>query len=188
MSLTFTQSVLSYAAAHHSVIVAEAAPYLQGHALATALSRAGIETTVIPDAAVFAIMARVNKVLMPTHAVVANGGLVAACGSHLVALAASELSVPVVCVTGLYKLCPLFPHDQDTFNCLLAPSAVMQYEDSDSMPGGVEVLNPAYDYIPPELVDLYITNIGGHQPSYIYRLLAEYYHRDDYILAPEYEG
>ncbi|CAN0259236.1 unnamed protein product, partial [Ectocarpus fasciculatus] len=42
-----------------------------------------------------------------------------------------------------------------------------------------QVLNPAYDYIPPNLVDLYITNMGGLQPSYIYRLLAEYYHRDD---------
>ena len=76
--------------------------------------------------------------------------------------------------------------EQDTFNSLLGPSAVMQYEDCGSMPT-VEVLNPALDYISPELVDLYITNAGGHQPSYIYRLLAEYYHRDDYILAPEYE-
>ncbi|CAN0268106.1 unnamed protein product, partial [Ectocarpus fasciculatus] len=76
------------------------------------------------------------------------------------------------------QLCPLFPHDQDTFNCLLSPAAVMSYKDKDSMKN-VEVLNPAYDYIPPNLVDLYITNMGGLQPSYIYRLLAEYYHRDD---------
>ncbi|KAG5178526.1 eukaryotic translation initiation factor 2B beta subunit [Tribonema minus] len=170
-----------------SVIVAEAAPGLRGHELARALAAAGIETTVISDSAVFAIMARVNKVIMPTHAVVANGGLVAGCGSYMIALAAKELSVPVVCVTGLYKLCPLFPHDQDTFNCLLAPSAVLPYEDTE-LAESIEVLNPAYDYIPPELVDLYMTNIGGHQPSYIYRLLAEYYHRDDYILAPEFEG
>jgi len=37
----------------------------------------------------------------------------------------------------------------------------------------------SYDYIPPELVDLYITNTGCHQPSYIYRLLADSYHPDD---------
>ncbi|CAB1097583.1 unnamed protein product [Ectocarpus sp. CCAP 1310/34] len=47
-----------------------------------------------------------------------------------------------------------------------------------------QVLNPAYDCIPPNLVDLYITNMGGLQPSYIYRLLAEYYHRDDLIISP----
>jgi len=28
-------------------------------------------------------------------------------------------------------------------------------------------------------VDLYITNTGGHQTSYVYRLLGEYYHHDD---------
>lgn len=50
-----------------------------------------------------------------------------------------------------------------------------------------QVLNPAYDYIPPSLVDLYITNMGGLQPSYIYRLLAEYYHRDDLIISPSDE-
>ena len=43
----------------------------------------------------------------------------------------------------------------------------------------VDVANPAFDYIPPGLVDLYITNTGAHQPSYIYRLIADSYHPDD---------
>jgi translation initiation factor eIF-2B subunit beta len=46
----------------------------------------------------------------------------------------------------------------------------------------VDVVNPAFDYIPPDLVDLFITNFGGHQPSYIYRLLAEYHSPQDYKL------
>ncbi|CAM9351760.1 unnamed protein product, partial [Phaeothamnion confervicola] len=185
------EAFLKAAAAHHAklglsfqVVVAEAAPGLKGHEMGRALANARIEATVISDSAVFAIMARVNKVILSTHAVVANGGLVAGSGSHLIALAARELSVPVVCVTGLYKLCTLFPHDQDTFNCMLAPSAVMPYRDADAMPSA-EVVNPAYDYVPPDLVDLYITNGGRYQPSYIYRLLAEYYHRDDYLLFEE---
>ncbi len=86
----------------------------------------------------------------------------------------SPLSVPVVCVTGLFKLCPVFPHVKDSFNMLLSPSAAVNHSEE-----GLEIVNPAYDYIPPELVDLYITNIGGHQPSYIYRLVAEYYHTQD---------
>ncbi|CAM9633599.1 unnamed protein product, partial [Chrysoparadoxa australica] len=194
LTLGYSRTVFEFlvAAAEHyrklhltfSVIVAEAAPFLRGQVMAKDLAKKGIETTVISDAAVFAIMARVNKVIMPTHAVVANGGsLIAMSGSHTMTLAAKELSVPVVCVTGLFKLTPLFSHDQHTFNCLLTPSAVMSYQENDAMPT-VEVLNPAYDYIPPHLVDLYITNIGAHQPSYIYRLLAEYYHRDDHFLTP----
>ena len=44
------------------------------------------------------------------------------------------------------------------------------------------MVNPAYDYVPPELVSLLITNIGANHPSYIYRLLAEYYHQEDHTL------
>jgi translation initiation factor eIF-2B subunit beta len=36
--------------------------------MALELSNAGIETTVIPDSAVFAVMSRVNKVILGTHA------------------------------------------------------------------------------------------------------------------------
>ena len=42
----------------------------------------------------------------------------------------------------------------------------------------VHVPNPAYDYIPPELVSLLVTDTGGYTPSYVYRLLTEYYSRE----------
>ena len=211
------------------VIIAEGAPHFSGHAMAKSLAQASkpIPTTVIHDAATFAIMARVNKVLLPAHAVLANGGLVAPSGCHMVALAAKENSVPVVCITGMFKLCPMFPHEgQDTLNDLVSPCSVMgygevpymsmsmsnndvvnrlddndqvlermanaddQYEEKKSENSfnhehwsemeEVELINPVHDYIPPDLVKLYITNIGGFQPSYIYKLLAEYYHTDDW--------
>ena len=56
-----------------SVIVCEGAPHFGGHAMAKSLAEAGIDTTVIHDAATFAIMARVNKVLLPAHAVLVSG-------------------------------------------------------------------------------------------------------------------
>lgn len=162
------------------VIVAESAPTLAGREMAKSLAAAGIETTVISDCAVYAIMARVNQVLLPCRAMIANGGLIAPCGGHMAALAAKELSVPVVCVTGLFKLSPVYRHDQDAFNDLKSPSSLIPYAEAAAMAEGtVDILNPAYDYVPPELVDLYITNTGGHQTSYVYRLLGEYYHHDD---------
>lgn len=54
---------------HFHVIVCEGAPHFGGHQMAKSLADAGINTTVIHDAATFAIMARVNKVLLPSHAV-----------------------------------------------------------------------------------------------------------------------
>ena len=57
------------------------------------------------------------QVLMGTHALLANGGVMAPCGAHLVALAAKRHSVPFVVLAGLHKLSPLFPHDPSvTFN------------------------------------------------------------------------
>ncbi|NXS14979.1 EI2BB factor, partial [Neodrepanis coruscans] len=44
------------------VIVAECAPFCQGHEMAVRLSKENIETTVMSDAAIFAVMSRVNKV------------------------------------------------------------------------------------------------------------------------------
>lgn len=47
------------------------------------------------------------------------------------------------------------------------------------------VVNPSLDYIPPELISLFITDTGGHTTSYVYRLLAEYYTREDFALSQE---
>ncbi|KAK1944073.1 Translation initiation factor eIF-2B subunit beta [Phytophthora citrophthora] len=162
------------------VIVVESAPSLNGQRMAHALAESGIHVTVIPDSAVFALMARVNKVVVPAAAVVANGGLIAQSGLQNIALAAKKCSVPVVCVAGLIKLSPLYAHDLDVLSELLEPSSIYNYEDTVD---NLEVLNPAYDYVPPECVRIFITNTGAHQPSYIYRLLAEYYSPQDYQLS-----
>ena len=49
-------------AALPQVVVAEAGPGYDGHAMASQLSQAKVQTTLIADSAVFAMMARVNKV------------------------------------------------------------------------------------------------------------------------------
>ena len=94
------------------VFVAEAAPLCEGQAMAQELADAGIKTTLINDAAVFALMSRVHKVIIGTHAVMANGGLTCATGGHTLALAAKHHSVPMVVLAGLHQLCPQYPFDQ----------------------------------------------------------------------------
>lgn len=164
------------------VVICEGSPMHKGHEMAKSLAAAGIDTIVINDSACFAIMARVNKVLLSAHAVLANGGLVGSSGANMVALGAHNNSVPVVCITGMFKLCPMYPHEgQDTLNDLVSPSHVIDFQEmGDDLMAGVELINPVHDYIMPEHVSLYVTNVGSFQPSYIYRLLAEYYHADDW--------
>jgi len=50
------------------VIVVESAPSFTGHEMAGKLAKEGIDTTLIPDSAIFAMMARVNKVILSCHA------------------------------------------------------------------------------------------------------------------------
>jgi translation initiation factor eIF-2B subunit beta len=163
------------------VIVAEAAPGYGGHIMAKNLSAAGIETLLIPDSAVYALMARVNKVIIGCHAVTANGGLIAMAGSEMVAVSARHYAIPVCIVTGLYKLSPISPENHDAFNLFGPPDSVLSFSESDLI-SSVQVVNPCFDYVPPQHVSIFVTNVGGHPPSYIYRLLGELYDQEDYKL------
>jgi translation initiation factor eIF-2B subunit beta len=163
------------------VIVAESTPSYQGQRMAKSLAEAGIETTLITDSAVFAMMSRVNKVIIGTHTVMADGGLKALNGAHALALAAHHHSVPVVVCAALFKLSSQFhcAYDQDTFNKIVGPHDVLPFAEGGVL-SDVAVQNPMFDYVPPELVTLFVFNTGGNAPSYVYRLLSELYHPDDH--------
>ncbi len=122
------------------------------------LTAAGITVILIPDSAVFAIMSRVNKVILATHSVLANGGLVAAAGARIIAKAANMHQTPVVVLSGVYKLSPLYPFDVEELIEHGDAGKVVGYENGDFVEG-VDVVNPLFDYVPAELVDLYITNL-----------------------------
>ncbi|XP_074274980.1 uncharacterized protein LOC141599011 [Silene latifolia] len=173
------------------VFVAEGAPRYQGHVLAKELVARGLQTTVITDSAVFAMISRVNMVIVGAHAVMANGGLIAPVGLNMVALAAQRHAVPFVVVAGSHKLCPLYPHNPEVLlNELKSPSDLLDFgEFSDCLDFGsgngeplLHVVNPTFDYVPPKLVSLFITDTGGHNPSYMYRLIADYYSADDMVI------
>ncbi|XP_021306578.1 translation initiation factor eIF-2B subunit beta isoform X2 [Sorghum bicolor] len=173
------------------VFVAEGAPRYQGHVLAKELVEKGVQTTVITDSAVFAMISRVNMVIVGAHAIMANGGVIAPVGMNMVALAAQRHAVPFVVVAGSHKLCPLYPHNPEVLlNELKSPSDLLDFgEFSDCMNFSTQdgspllnVVNPTFDYVPPKLVSLFITDTGGHSPSYMYRLIAEYYSADDLVV------
>ncbi|KAG6421815.1 hypothetical protein SASPL_118372 [Salvia splendens] len=173
------------------VFVAEGAPRYQGHAFAKELASSGLQTTVITDSAVFAMISHVNMVIVGAHAVMANGGVIAPVGLNMVALAAKRHAVPFVVLAGVHKLCPLYPHNPEVLlNELKSPSELLDFgEFSDCLDFGsgsgsplIHVVNPAFDYVPPDLVSLFITDTGGHNPSYIYRLIADFYSPDDLVV------
>lgn len=176
-----------------TVIVPQSGPKNTGHVLAKALASYGIDTVLIPDSNIFAIMSRVNKVILGTHAILANGSLLAHSGTKLVAQAAKAHRIPVLVCAGLHKLSPIHPSDEDSLLEFAEPGRVISFEAMGEMMndqwgnengdgGGIEILNPQYDYIESKLVDLFLTNLGGHPPSFLYRLIQDNYDTKDFDL------
>lgn len=165
------------------VVVCESGPSLKGHKMAKELSAGGIETTLISDSAAFAIIHAVNKVIIGTHTIMADGALRAPNGAHQIALAAQHYSVPVIVCAALYKLSPthLCSYDQDAFNKIIGPENMLNFSNA-RLHSKVLVSNPEFDWVPSELIELFITNSGGHAPSYLYRIISELYHPIDYDL------
>lgn len=219
-----------------TVIVAELAPFYSGREMAKSLSNInGISTLIVPDSAVFAIMSRVNKVIIGCHSMMANGGIKAPASSHSIALAAKHFSVPLVVCCPMYKLTPeyLVSHDDAAFKRFSNLHAAFPepytpqpsqhhdqgddagaFDDFDDKDGKgsirleqqidaisnlkisvkededisstnqsstVEALHSTFDYVPPELITLFVSNIGGNSPSYVYQLLNELYCKSDYL-------
>lgn len=140
------------------------------------------------------------QVLIGCKMLLANGGIISKSGSQLVALAARQYSVPVVVLVGLHKLTPFYSSDPSiALNDFRAASEVTDFnivaEHISHLADGndfgshssVDVVNPLYDYIPGDLISLFVTDQGGVTPSYVYRLLDECYDRKDYILSEDLE-
>ncbi|GAA5898361.1 hypothetical protein JCM8208_006957 [Rhodotorula glutinis] len=169
-----------------TVIVAETAPSFSGRTHALALSSAGIPTILIPDSNIFALLPRCSKVVVGPHVVLADGALLSLSGSLPLCLAANRMRVPVVAVAGMFKFSPVYLGEADwgmrdlgspevvlasTERCVLDPLERLGELDAEE----TEVLNPYYDVVPSDLVSLYISNLGGHPSSVLYRLLNDMY-------------
>ncbi|CCE63755.1 hypothetical protein TPHA_0F02750 [Tetrapisispora phaffii CBS 4417] len=168
-----------------SVLVTEGFPNntTKAHEFAKKLAQHNIETTVIPDSATFALMSRVGKVIVGTKAVFINGGMsTSTSGVSTVCESAHQFKTPVFAVAGLYKLSPLYPFDIEKFIEFGGSQSALPKMDPENR---LDTLNPITSYVPPENIDIYITNIGGFAPSFIYRIAWDNYKQIDVQLEPE---
>ncbi|QLL35017.1 hypothetical protein HG536_0H03930 [Torulaspora globosa] len=162
-----------------TVLVTEGFPNntAKAHEFAKKLAQHNIETIVVPDSAVFALMSRVGKVIIGTKAVFINGGSMAsASGVSSVCECAREFKTPVFAVAGLYKLSPLYPFDVERLVEFGGSQKVLPHMDPHNR---LDIINPVTAYVPPENIDIYITNIGGFAPSFIYRVAWDNYKQVD---------
>lgn len=155
----------------------------QAHRFVKQLALHNIEAILIPDSTTFAVMSRVGKVIIGSNVVFANGGSMANSGVANVVECAKEHRTPVFAVAGLFKLSPLYPFNRDDLIEVGNSGKVLNFDDSKVLENVEVVSNPLDDYVPPEHIDIYITNVGGFSPSYAYRTVLDHYKTEDTELA-----
>ena len=165
------------------VLVAESLPLITKKSQSEILIKKGIDTTIIDDDDLYDVMNKMAKikVLIGARAILVNGGLITYGGAYNICLAANMFYIPVIVVGGTTKLTPIHSFKHELYNEYLSPDLIfgknIKYEGDIS---NIQFNNPAFDYVPPNLITMYATNIGIINPIYLYRLFADMYDQEDY--------
>jgi methylthioribose-1-phosphate isomerase len=144
------------------VIATETRPIQQGSRLtAFELKHDGFDVSLIPDTAVGYSMANglVDKVIVGADRIVKTGHVFNKIGTYQVATMAKQHGIP------FYVAAPLSTIDmkskaEDVVIEMRKGSEVTGIGDKKTAPDGINVINPAFDMTPPELISGIITEKG----------------------------
>jgi len=150
------------------VIATETRPVQQGSRLtAFELKHDGIDVTLIPDTAVGYTMANglVNGVIVGADRILRTGHVFNKIGTYQVATMAKQHNIP------FYVAAPLSTFDlesrpEDVTIEQRSASEVTGIGDKKTAPDGIDVINPAFDITPPELISGIITENGVVKPPF----------------------
>ncbi|KAK3388431.1 hypothetical protein B0T20DRAFT_426684 [Sordaria brevicollis] len=151
-------------------------------ALRKKLNGLGVNTISIASNGLMAYMPRVNKVVIGAKAVYANGGVSTESGCSIAARAAREYSKPVIVLSGVYKFCPADPSDDVTEFEQGDSSTFVDYADGEAV-DALEVENIVHEYLPPQYVDVYLTNLGPQTRDHLATIMADHYKFEDMGLS-----
>jgi len=150
------------------VIATETRPVQQGSRLtAFELKHDGINVSLIPDTAVGYTMANglVNKIVVGADRILRTGHVYNKIGTYQVATMAKQHDIP------FYVAAPLSTFDmksnpEDVIIEQRKASEVTGIGDKKTAPDGIDVINPAFDMTPPELISGIITENGVAKPPF----------------------
>ena len=150
------------------VIATETRPVQQGSRLTVfELKHDGIDVSLIPDTAVGYTMANglVNGVVVGADRILKTGHVFNKIGTYQVATMAKQHNIP------FYVAAPLSTFDlqskpDDVIIEQRKASEVTGIGDKKTAPDGINVINPAFDMTPPELISGIITENGVAKPPF----------------------
>ncbi|KAI2625802.1 nagb/rpia/CoA transferase-like protein [Hypoxylon sp. NC1633] len=142
------------------------------------LSSGGSSVVNIMNAGLMAYMPKVNKVILGARAITRNGGVIVDSGTAVIARAAREQGRTVIVLGGVYKLSPdnRFHHEGSIE--WGDPSKYVNFADG-GMVSQVRVRNAIAEFIPTDLVNTYITNLGAHSKDHLHTIITDHYKEQD---------
>ena len=165
------------------VFVCESAPKLREKSQVDELKKIKLDLTVIEDDDIYSVMKKYTKVkvLLGAKGILVNGGLITYGGAYNICLLAKMFSNPVIIVGGTTKLTPMYSFKHELYNEYLSPDLIfgknMDYKGDIS---NIQFNNPSLDYVPPNLISMYATDIGILNPNYLYKNFNDMYDLEDY--------
>jgi ribose 1,5-bisphosphate isomerase len=159
------------------VMNTETRPLFQGRITLRELAKNGVKVTHVPDSAVRHFIKNANIVIVGADTITSDGYLVNKVGTSHLALAAWEAGIPFCSAAEFIKFSPASLEGGEVVIEFRSASEVL-----DIYPGGladelrrlgVEVLNPAFDFTPPELISAFITNLGIIPPQLSLLIIKE---------------
>ena len=165
------------------VFVCESSPKLREKSQVEELKKIKVDLTVIEDDDIYSVMKKYTKVkvLLGAKAILVNGGLITYGGAYNICLLAKMFSNPVIIVGGTTKLTPMYSFKHELYNEYLSPDLIfgknMDYKGDIS---NIQFNIPSLDYVPPNLISMYATDIGILNPNYLYKNFNDMYDLEDY--------
>jgi ribose 1,5-bisphosphate isomerase len=143
------------------VIVTETEPMRQGLKTAKELLEAKIPVTYCVDSAIGYVMKRATKVLVGCDAILADGSIVNKIGTLPLAIVAHRFNIPFFVAGESLKF--------DTKTIAGVPEPIEQ-RPADEIAGskelkGADIINPAFDIVPADLISALITEMGVMKPE-----------------------
>ena len=150
------------------VIATETRPVQQGSRLtAFELKHDGFDVSLIPDTAVGYSMANglVDKVIVGADRIVRTGHVFNKIGTYQVAIMAKQHGIPFYVAAPLSTI-DLITKAEDVIIEMRKGSEVTGIGDKKTAPDDINVINPAFDMTPPELISGIITEKGIAKPPF----------------------
>jgi len=144
------------------VFCTETRPLYQGRITAKNLCDHGIKTTMVVDSGVSHVLKKCDYFLTGADVVLSDGSVINKIGTHMISLMANYFKTPHIILTTTHccETNEILNVQED-----VEKRNVNEVWDKENRPKSLEILNPAFDVVPNELIDKIITEVGVFSPE-----------------------